>query len=215
MSKSKYIIKQETDYICDFHYGSMALKSHLPEYKTCSLLNNLLNIKLHKIPDLSVWHPSETLIYFPFYLYEDPISKVSVYLISNSGFEDVNSETNSENILFQNVPKKYNMFGKKHTSVFPVKDLNIDYYLILKHPRDDKIINDFVDVLGTRNFIQAVSVEASEYVKHHDQLLYEIELSLSEKNSMKNRDLRRRKEMLKKKETKKTSEIFTKKYYNI
>ncbi|MDD2344903.1 MAG: IPExxxVDY family protein [Bacteroidales bacterium] len=215
MSKSKYIIKQETDYICDFHYGSMALKSHLPEYKTCSLLNHLLNIELHKIPDLAVWHPSQIHIYFPFFLFEDPVSKISVYLISNSGFEDVKLETDHEHTLFQDIPKKYNMFGKKSTSVFPVKDLNIDYYLILKHPRDDKIINDFVDVLGTRNFIQAVSVEASEYVKHHDQLLYEIELSLSEKNSMKNRDLRRRKEMLKKKETKKNSEIFTKKYYNI
>lgn len=215
MTKSKYIIKQDTDYSCDFHYGSMALKSHLPEYKTCSLLNQLLSIELHKVPDLSIWHPSKINIYFPFYLFEDPVCKISVYLLSNSGFKDVKLETNTEHTLFQDIPKKYNMFGKKHSSVFPVKDLNIDYYLILKHPRDDKRIYDFVNILGTRNFIQAVSVEASEYVKYHDELLSEIELSLSENNSMKNTDVRRRKQLLKKKEMNKSIDIFKKKFYNI
>ncbi len=215
MPKTKFIIKHETDYTCDFHYGSMALKSHLPEYKTCSLLNNLLEIKLHKVPDLSLLHPSETLINFPFYYFEEPVTKHSCYLLSNNGIQKSNTENSSEYSLFQDIPKRYNIFGKKNTSIFTVRDLNIDYYLIMKHPRDDKRIYDLVDMLASQNSIQTVSVDSSEYLKFHNELLNDIELCLSEYKSITNSDIRRRKQMLKKSKHGDANQIFQKKIYNI
>lgn len=217
MPKTKFIIKHEADYACDFHYGSMALNSHLPEYKTCSILNQILNIKLHKIPDLKLWHPTETTIQFPFYLFEEAVSKYSCYLISNNGFEINNEENSSDFALFDNIPKTYKLFGKKNSSIFPVKDLNIDFYLIVKHPRDDKRIFNFVDALNSQSLIQAVGVDSSEYLKHHNDLLVDIELSLSEYKSLTNSEIRRRKQMLKKTQNKQTIETpqFQKKFYNI
>jgi hypothetical protein len=215
MPKNKFIIKQDVDYACDYHYGSMALKSHLPEYKTCSLLNSLLDIKLHKIPDLSMWHPTETMVDFPFYIFEDSITKVSCYLLSNNGIEKTSDSQQDEYALFESQPKRFNLFGKKNSSIYTVKDLNIDYYLIMKHPRDDKRIHDFVEKLADFNSIQTVSVESSEYLKYHNELLCDIELSMSEYKSLTSSDIRRRKLILKKKDNSQETPIFKKKFYNI
>lgn len=189
-------------YESDFFFTSVALNSTLPEYKVCLALNSAFGIQLKKtIPDLQLLHPNtEALVDFSFYLYEDSISKLSIYLIVNSGIED-NSKPNSDSFsLFnENTPRIINLFGDKNNSIFPTKDIRTNYYFIIRHPHQVLEPEKWTKNLKSIPYIQPISTQSNEYLKHHDTLMHDIELHICKVESASKFDIKRKKELLKKK----------------
>lgn len=193
-------IKLNQDYQSDYNFTSVAISSSLLEYRVCIELRTQLNLKLHKIEDLQIENNSGNLVTFPFYISDENVSGISIYLIPNTGAELNSNNAKAELSLFEDSsPRIFNLFGAKLNSIFAIKDVRPDYYLIIKHPQKEIDKEKWKNSLKSIENIQPISVQSSEYVKHHNSLMTDIELHIGEYESILKRDIKRRRELLKKK----------------
>ncbi len=192
--------KLNQDYQSDYNYTSVAISSNLLEYQICIELRIKLNLKLHKIDDLKVENNSENFVAFPFYISEENTSGISTYLISNIGKEINANNSSAELTLFEDsTPRVFNLFGAKLNSIFAIKDIRPDYYLVIKHTQKEIDMEKWKKTLKNIENIQPISVQSSEYVKHHNSLLLGVELHVGQYEAVLKRDFKRKRELLKKK----------------
>lgn len=199
MIRSEFF-KLNQDYQSDYNFTSVAIKSNLLGYQICIEINSKLQFNLHKIEDIKFTNNSENTVAFPFFISNENISGISIYLIPNAGKEINNENQESQLSLFEDTsPRVFSLFGAKTSSIFAIKDLRPDYYLIIKHPQKNIDLQKWNKSLKDIPNIQPISVQSSEYIKHHNMLLTEIELHLNRYESLMKVDSKRKKEMLKKK----------------
>ena len=147
-----------------------------------------------------MWLPDDIIVGFSFYFSEDSISKTNTYIISNFGKELNYLTKNATNTLFEdNSPRIFNLFGSLQNSVFSIKGIKPDYFLIIKHPFEEFDVEKWIRTLRNIHQIQPISVQSKEYQKHYLSLMNDIEIHIGDYEASLKRDNKRKKEMLKKK----------------
>lgn len=194
VEKIKFIEGQQSD----DHFTSLAISSVLNEVTFCSSINQSTRLNLRKISDLQMWLPNDVIVGFSFYFSDDSISKTSTYIISNVGKELNCLTKNTGNTLFEdNSPRIFNLFGAQQNSVFNIKGIKPDYFLIIKHPFEEFDVEKWIRTLRDINQIQPISVQSKEYQKHYLSLMNDIEVHIGDFEVSQKRDNKRKKEMLK------------------
>ncbi len=193
-------IKFNHEYQSDYNFTAVAISSSLLGYQICIELNTKLNFNLHKIEDIKFENNSNNTVLFPFYVSDENVSGICIYLIPNSGKEINAEKNNSQPSLFEdNSPRNFSLFGAKSSSIFAIKDIRPDYYLIIKHAQKNIDIEKWKYTLKCIQKIQPISVQSSQYLKHHNTLLTIVELHLGDYEKFIKLDYKRKRELLKKK----------------
>jgi hypothetical protein len=130
-------------------YQTIAISSHLKDYRLCWNLNHILKADLQKVADLEFSSKKSALEKYSFYYYYNPDQRCFYYLLSN----------------------------KKNHSMILEKMTGVDYILLIKGFLQNKELNRIIkDLKNTQNILTAYLIDMSHIQKEMNFFLTDLEL---------------------------------------
>ncbi len=190
--KYKYI-----EFPSDYKYVVFTIKSSIDDYRLTFYINNALKINLSMINFLKSEFKENEYYQFPFFFYEDKISKNTFYFIGNNGHNNnIENISTKEDLFAEETKFNIKFLGKRSNSIYSFDSTTPDFLLIIGYPPSHEIAPNITTLIRNIPNINSVSSFDINKIKNSNQLLADIELNILLYSKMLNEKIKKKKNIL-------------------